>query len=425
MACSCSFRCCCLLLPVVLAVWCQLALLTWPPGGLRHIYPQDRDFKGASCPPPDAGFDPKQLITKGYTVVRNVMTETEMRDVDALRLTKTFTGRTVKDSKGGVWDLEHPELKFLEERLMTIVYDIQNATDIFLGTRFFGVNTDGSTQACSEAKDTIHLSGQLFHTNSSEESSAMLPWHGDLELGIMNPKASQHLSVYVFLDKPFPGSAGLSVLDKEAVRERAPELADWTDGRASFDFYELSELETTNPLLWDAIKPADEKPNKNYTFVADDLHEQHGIYHGSFDELECTPELNPGDAIIFRGDVIHRTQPHSVKPSWRTSLNLRLQPQPQWNIPHLYSGGLLKADTIAHFPALYLRPLCCSLESKFMLGERLYGKPNWNQLYRRFVGPALGAGVLANAQYKKALFRTRMLLGKMSGEKLFPWRVQV
>merc|ERR1712217_625590 len=70
------------------------------------------------------------------------------------------------------------------------------------------------------------------------------------------------------------------------------------------------------------------------------------------DDVACTTNLEAGDLLLLRGDIIHRTQPHN---SWRTSLKITMPSRSMHlTVSSLLKGGIMKHHYMASHPALYV-----------------------------------------------------------------------
>merc|ERR1712060_121473 len=92
-----------------------------------------------------------------------------------------------------------------------------------------------------------------------------------------------------------------------------------------------------------------ETPHGVYTVSADN---DRPAYLGfGMDQVKCSPSLGPGDLVLFRGDVFHRTQPHN---SYRTSLNVVVRPGiPTLKLENQMRGGNTKYEWMAMHPYGY------------------------------------------------------------------------
>merc|ERR1712125_233368 len=72
------------------------------------------------------------------------------------------------------------------------------------------------------------------------------------------------------------------------------------------------------------------------------------------DELACSYSVGDGDLLLFRDDVMHRTQPHRTGTSYRTSLNVNAMPQGRLKATDLLAGGMGKYKFMFMSPGQYL-----------------------------------------------------------------------
>lgn len=110
-------------------------------------------------------------------------------------------------------------------------------------------------------------------------------WHTDTSSYYVNPS---FLNFWIPLVKPDRARSGLGVIDAEAFAVRCPEIASELRGRAAIRVV----VRTDRTVFHDSDR-------LRYFEVPDpDL----------MDELAVTPELGPGDLLLMRSDVFHRTQ---------------------------------------------------------------------------------------------------------------------
>merc|ERR1711870_92089 len=70
------------------------------------------------------------------------------------------------------------------------------------------------------------------------------------------------------------------------------------------------------------------------------------------DSVACTPEVGPGDLILFRDDTVHRTQAHRSR---RTSLNVNVHPSTRFlDMKTTLTGGMTKYNYMYMSPFQYV-----------------------------------------------------------------------
>ncbi|MFG0287569.1 MAG: phytanoyl-CoA dioxygenase family protein [Rhodopirellula sp. JB044] len=155
--------------------------------------------------------------------------------------------------------------------------------------------------------------------SSPRKGAQAFPWHQDHENYWMWFDVKNYLNFYMPVVKPVVEKSNLTVVPLDRLHERAPEIHDKLLGRGA-----------TRVL-----------PSGNKWVVKDD---NRGGKVGTLDfdpaEIEETPELRPGDLLLLRGDLIHRTQDSSTR---RVAASIRyINSETQVPRASLAKGGLAK-----------------------------------------------------------------------------------
>ena len=194
------------------------------------------------------------LLTKGYHVIPGFL---DAKEIDGL-----------------VSDLENDRLAYL--------YNIglpHTAAMTSLGLRLQGLLDELS----ASGEFTPRHIGAYFATMKSLN----LDWHQDHDSYFINQTHKHCVIIYIPIIKPDPRKSNLTIVPVDVLRSRAPEV--W------------------NSMEWKGASRM--RYEDGTTTVTDD---QNGGVHGELDfpldEIAVSPELSVGDALITRGDMIHRTQ---------------------------------------------------------------------------------------------------------------------
>jgi hypothetical protein len=124
-------------------------------------------------------------------------------------------------------------------------------------------------------------------------------WHQDHESYFMFQDHYDQLNFWIPLHKPARDKSGICVLDLEDLREKHPEA--WEQSvRAGARHYELGPHQTE---------------------VRDDSNDKYWTWPFSLEPHARTPELEAGDLLVIRGDMIHRTQDTETE---RVAVSFRL-----------------------------------------------------------------------------------------------------
>jgi len=322
-----------------LAVACGLALWQWPKrigcgdglswclDGAISLLPEDgTDY----CELSGGGeLNMADIQKKGYTVVRNWLPE-DMR-TQLLAIQKGLgDARFVDPGKNGG---STPGYR------LPAMFGI----DIFKEVLGLGELLDGAVRAVESETDirisiddTYDKPAVFFHTNASDSTSMMFGWHQDVENYFLFNNLYDYLDFYIMLDKPDPNAAGVMVVPFDRLESRA---------RGLYDVARKAKDRTVGAASFIDL-------GDNRTLFAESYDDSQLILNFNMDDVACSPTLHAGDLLLFRGDTIHRTQPHQTH---RTSLNINVH-MPYWKylrISDTLSGGQWKFSWMAMAPHQY------------------------------------------------------------------------
>jgi hypothetical protein len=111
------------------------------------------------------------------------------------------------------------------------------------------------------------------------------PWHTDAVAYYLYP---EFLLCWIAVAKPDRRRSGLQVIGFDALTAANPELAAWLRGRGATRIF----------VRGDACIFHDSARREVFSLRDVEL----------FDRIATTPEVEAGDLVIMRGDVLHRTQ---------------------------------------------------------------------------------------------------------------------
>eukprot|EP00747_Dinoflagellata_sp_TGD_P186509 gnl/TRDRNA2_/TRDRNA2_43566_c0_seq1.p1 gnl/TRDRNA2_/TRDRNA2_43566_c0~~gnl/TRDRNA2_/TRDRNA2_43566_c0_seq1.p1 ORF type:complete len:414 (-),score=72.41 gnl/TRDRNA2_/TRDRNA2_43566_c0_seq1:58-1299(-) len=289
----------------------------------------------------------QDLDEKGYTVVHNFVT-----DEDRLKLLDLMDklpeppfdgdGKGFKRFDWGLlWNVT-PEMGW---RTIKLLGHIENETDIRIMTdRQFG--------------HEWLISPEFFVSDSTQsmDQTVVYPWHQDHGQWYDHGELHHYLNFYVMLEKPSRTEAGVSVVPFDLMKKRAPRMHELTIGEGASSFL------------------VDDSPGakEGMLFMVNRENERRFTMNWNIDRIACTPALGSGDLLVFRGDVMHRTQPHKSK---RKSLSMHtmITPPSSMTLSKLLTGGYHKYYFLANghvrYPLLAGQILKRDLGASFM--ERL------------------------------------------------------
>ncbi|MCM2372687.1 phytanoyl-CoA dioxygenase family protein [Aporhodopirellula aestuarii] len=154
--------------------------------------------------------------------------------------------------------------------------------------------------ACSSVRVDCLNDGVYFSTvsekvtlsSSGKGAQQAFPWHQDHENYWMWHDVKNYLNFYMPVVKPVLEKSNLTVVPLDRLKERAPEIHDRLLGRGA-----------TRVL----------RSGKRWIVKDDDQGGKVGTLDFDLAEIEETPQLRPGDLLLLRGDIIHRTQDSSTR----------------------------------------------------------------------------------------------------------------
>lgn len=176
-------------------------------------------------------------------------------------------------------------------------------------------------------KSTAHTLVSAIFIKSSNKSTAFA-FHGDADPYIIMGDTRNEYNFYLMLEKQEKSTANLGVVPVGWIRQVAPGLHSVSEGRGALRFSEV--LDGNKKLSANDSTPP-------YMLLDDNTGR---IYPMAFrmEDIECTPHLQPGDVLVLRGDVLHRTQPHCHE---RLSITIRLWPSDhELNVSKMLDGSL-------------------------------------------------------------------------------------
>lgn len=159
--------------------------------------------------------------------------------------------------------------------------------------------------------------GSAYFTTEGDVGAA---WHQDTVSYFAYQNHHDYLNFYIPIIKPVREKSNLRVIPFDAFAARSPELSSRIRGRGATRF-----------VVKDGA-----------TIVHDNnAGGTHGVLPYALDELAVTPQLDRGDLLLLRGDVIHRTEDTQTR---RVAVSIRMMNrQTRVRRAELVRGGFLKA----------------------------------------------------------------------------------
>jgi hypothetical protein len=243
------------------------------------------------------GADLTDLDTRGFVLIR------EFLSPDEVAVLRTDFASSPADPNGN-YTLRSPSpeaAKIVRARMEPMVALVRSGTTI--------------------GADTI-TGGSYFFTGVADGID--LPWHQDHESYFHTQNHHDYLNFYLPVVKPDPARSNLSLIPYDRLRAERPETYEVVVGGGARRFTMIG----TRLLAFD-----DERCTVHHVV-------------GGLDELAETPHLQPGDLLLLRGDIIHKTQDASTE---RAALSMRVACSTTvLTRERLTGGGLVKAVMTAH-----------------------------------------------------------------------------
>jgi hypothetical protein len=196
------------------------------------------------------------LKTRGYTVVPGFLAPEEL---EALRADY----RDLPDAGNKNYAIRlvtQPMIERMTPKLLAAAREVREQS---------GIHTD-------------RVYAGVYFSNEALDFS----WHQDHESYFMFQDHYDQLNFWIPLHKPRRDRSGMCVLDLEDLREKHPEA--WQQSvRAGARHYETGPEQTN---------------------VRDDSDDRHWTWPFSIEPHARAPEIEAGDLLLIRGDMIHRTQ---------------------------------------------------------------------------------------------------------------------
>ena len=194
------------------------------------------------------------LIQNGYTVVPNFLSEEEIALLknDYANSNNIFGHYGIND---GIKMVSKNAMDKISNKITSALADIRHSTSI--------------------RADTI-IYPQLYINNHN----MYFDWHQDHEAWYLEQETINHLNFYIPIHKEFRNKSGISIIPMQVLKQH-PQLIN--KGARRF---------VPGPL----------------TKVIDDDLGQDFYLNFDITKYAVTPEIGPGDLLLLRGDLIHKTQ---------------------------------------------------------------------------------------------------------------------
>ena len=204
----------------------------------------------------------EDLADKGYLLVRGFITPAE------LALLQDDWRETARAMPGGA-NTNYP------------IYDVRQPVAWRFHKKISGVCQLVAAETGIEAD--VDAGGSAYF---AIEKGIDFCWHQDHESYFVYQQHINYLNFYIPIIKPDPSRTNLSLVPMDELARRIPQKIGEIINSGAKRYY----------------------PQDGETLVFDDDTGAEFWLPFNLDDLAVTPNLNPGDLLLLRGDIIHRTQ---------------------------------------------------------------------------------------------------------------------
>jgi len=231
------------------------------------------------------------LLTKGFVVIPNFLSSLEidyaMCDYEASLL------KGPKNKNYAVLGASQTIRELLSQKISNMIDLVYQQTDI---------KADLKTHCAYWATDQVSLE-----------------WHQDHENYFIWQNLYHSLNFWIPIQKPIPHESGLSIIPFDRFPENMNRLVERGATRYKCQDSRTSVYDDENDTTFDL-----------------DL---------NIEDLKITPQLNVGDLLLLRGDIIHRTQDTNTS---RVALSIRsVDGSREINKEKMFSGGKVKKQLLS------------------------------------------------------------------------------
>lgn len=219
------------------------------------------------------------LEVDGYMVVRNVVSaevisklKEDFNKFRARSLEHGFANKNYQIIHG-----DHLSAKIAKDAVLSTLASIRKNTSV--------------------TADVISQTATYF-----DMSLQAVRWHQDHDPYYMWQDVYNSINFWIPIEKEHADQSGITVLPYSVLRKHRPDLADKFEKSGARDF-----------LCWEG-----------QTKVTDDTNDEVYMLDFDFDKFGVVPKLLPGDMLIMRNDLIHKTQSFKGK---RIAVSIRCFPK--------------------------------------------------------------------------------------------------
>jgi len=294
------------------------------------------------------------LENKGYVIVPSFLSDDE---IDALL--KDFSAAPWLDRHRYVLKyLSRPLLERFRPKIQALTEQARPRSRIVLNGLYFAtkvdLNGDGNVQ------------DQAFLYHQDRESFYLWQTHAD------------YLNFYIPLVKPVREKSNLTVLPFDRLKQRSPEAYTKLFDQGAHMVEERD----------------DEAEIIDYSTDGNNL-----VVDFSMSEIAETPLLNPGDLLLLRGDVVHKTQDAETD---RIAISFRtISPDHMLKRSKLAIGGEMKYMTMIKNTEMYQ----AALDAFDLAGKTEMTSGEFLPIYERLRAEAAGKPAVSIPKFLSSLTR--------------------
>lgn len=232
----------------------------------------------------------ESIETKGYVLIRNFLTPEEIEFIRQ----DYYEAKDAGNDNYSVSYAGHKVLQLLYDKVIDVSKEVENITSTH-------VDTD---------------QGLVYF---SIKKGINLPWHQDHESYFMNQDHINYLNFYMIIIKEKPEEANLRLIPFDRLRMKSPAYYKKLVGGGATSFTYRNGK--TNIFSGQTGSSLGELPY-------------------DIDSIAEIPQLNVGDLLLLRGDIIHSTQ---LANSERVALSFRIaSSRTKISLKKMVSGGKFK-----------------------------------------------------------------------------------
>lgn len=262
----------------------------------------------------------RDLETKGYCVLPSFLTENEIQFV-----LNDFNNAVIWSNKN--YKIKKPSLdcvRSVYSKISVLAKEIASSTDLNIN-----MITD----------EYAFVDNQAIN----------FKWHQEHEPFFTFQQLSNYAIFYMPIVKLQPNISGIDIIPFDELKNHVPEYVDLLKSNGARGFIASGDNTTVRE---DSLDNLFEIPV-------------------NFENIKVTPDIMPGDLVILRGNVIHRTQDSSTA---RVAFTVKFTDGEHLiNKSTLLSGGLTKQRMVNNNKSLYDRILLSMTDKDYVTAREVCG----------------------------------------------------